>query len=452
MKNNIKNLNPNNIKPIPRYIEAAIKQRDIQWYPAQKGATRLHSYLTTIKGELVKVTVAVKTYKKVWYCKQVAVHGLKSENCFIKDMEYVHFGMGYRFGWYAEGFYKRKKWFEGSWRSAECKYYNPYTIPINPEFIEKFPEYKYSGYRHFMGKCLIEFLKLYQKYPQVEYLVKLGLHSIHDSVMILKRIAKDKKFCRWLIAKKDEILTTHCYVTAILQAYKTGKPIKQAQVFYERKKRLERDSSLSPIKELFKGQNLEQFFLYIDKQNISASRYRDYLTACNYLELDMAENKNRFPHNFTHWHDVRIDQYHAKKAQADAAQRAELYAQFAAVAVKYTALQKTGKCGYAIVIAKSPAELLHEGEQLNHCVGKMNYDGKFVREETLIFFVRNMSNPDTPFCTIEYSPASKKILQCYGQKHTIPDESVNHFIHKIWLPHAKKTTNKINKINKEQAA
>ncbi len=45
--------------------------------------------------------------------------------------------------------------------------------------------------------------------------------------------------------------------------------------------------------------------------------------------------------------------------------------------------------GYIYLIARSPKELIHEGDVLQHCVGRMNYDQKFVREETLIFFVRN---------------------------------------------------------------
>ena len=41
-------------------------------------------------------------------------------------------------------------------------------------------------------------------------------------------------------------------------------------------------------------------------------------------------------------------------------------------------------------------ELIKEGNALDHCVGKMNYDQKFAREESLIFFVRNKDNPQIP--------------------------------------------------------
>jgi len=111
-----------------------------------------------------------------------------------------------------------------------------------------------------------------------------------------------------------------------------------------------------------------------------------------------------------------------------------------AFAIKiYIALQKVKKDGLAVIIAASPAELMREGELLNHCVGKMNYDQKFIREETLIFFVRRSLAPNVSFVTMEYSLKSKKVLQCYGLDSKKPDDAVLHFVHKVWQPYANRT-------------
>ena len=447
------------IKPIPQYILTKIRRLDKKRCPEQKGPIRMYSYLTKIRGELVEITVAVRNHRKQWYAKQVAAHGVKSDKCCVKDMEYMYMGgMGFRVGWHAEGLSKYQKWYEdGKWCYAKHQYYNAWTTTVNPEFICKFPEYRYSARQFFHGRCLIQYLRIYEKYPQTEYLLKSGLFKLHDSVTVLKRVAKDKKFCKWLIAHKDEIAGTYCYVGSIMQAYKSGKPIARVQAFNERKKKLNGDESFRPIKELFgkdRGprSNLERFFSYLDEQDAGPRSYLDYLTACNYLGLDMNLPKNRFPHNFRRWHDIRIDQYHAARALADEQERAELYKQFAAIAQKYTTLQKLkggpGRtAGYAVLIATSPADLLREGEALSHCVGKMNYGQKVAREEVLIFFVRDSHNPDTPFVTVEYSLKSKKVLQCYGYGNTKPDEPVLHYVHKVWQPYAnrnlKKLTNKI---------
>ena len=57
----------------------------------------------------------------------------------------------------------------------------------------------------------------------------------------------------------------------------------------------------------------------------------------------MTEEKNRYPHAFKRWHDIRIDEYRTAKALKDAAERKEFYAQFSAVASKYLGLEYNKK-------------------------------------------------------------------------------------------------------------
>ena len=133
------------IRPIPKYILKTIMKKDKNYYPTPVGANRYYAYLALWKKELVKVTVAVKHHNRKWYCKQVAVHGLRSEKCFVRDLEYCYItGMGFRVGWHSEGIQHYKKWFEdGKWYTANDAAYDPYATIINPSFVSKFPEYKY---------------------------------------------------------------------------------------------------------------------------------------------------------------------------------------------------------------------------------------------------------------------------------------------------------------------
>lgn len=141
-----------NIRPIPKYILNQICKTDNKSHPNPDGHVRCYAYLTTWKNELVKVTVAVKHRYKKWYCKQVAIHGLNSDKCFVKDMEYCYCaGMGFRFGWYEEGLQKYENWYERGWCWADDKYYDPYATLINPHFIDRLPEFKYSAYKLYQG-------------------------------------------------------------------------------------------------------------------------------------------------------------------------------------------------------------------------------------------------------------------------------------------------------------
>jgi hypothetical protein len=99
------------IKPVPKYIVARIKALDKIRVPKPTKLVRYYSYLTKNDGELVKVTVAVRNNRNDWYYKQVAVHGIDSDICFVKDM--VRYFMGtLAVGWYEEGLSKKPKWFE----------------------------------------------------------------------------------------------------------------------------------------------------------------------------------------------------------------------------------------------------------------------------------------------------------------------------------------------------
>ena len=456
------------IKLIPKAIENKIRKLDRQWYD-QVSNVRFFSYLVIQKGELVKITVAVRTHKKSWYCKQVAVHGLHSEKCYLKDIEYNYLGMGFRVGWYAEGLQRYRKDYEtDEWNTADAQYYDPFAPVVNLNVIDKLPAFKYSAYKLFQGKDILSYLRLYEKYPQEEYLLKLGLGQYWDSKAILRRIAEDKSFCKWLVRNREKLNgETFYYVSTVIKAYTTGKELDEVQTFERKKRLLYRDETMKVVRKYFKEKELPKLFAYVEKQHIALSLYRDYIFACDYLELDMTEAKNRFPHDFMLWHDRRIEEYRILKAADDArakqeraermarveaernekdlaraSQRNERYFGFIRIAEKYRSLQQAYSA-FVIVLASEPADLVKEGIALHHCVGHMNYDEKFANEQSLIFFLRKTDAPDEPFFTMEYSIRQKKILQCYGNHNIAPSEEIKSFLNNIWLPYANKTVQQI---------
>lgn len=435
------------IKPIPKYIIKRIEKLDKK-IATQNGYNRFYCYLAIWHKELVKVTVAVRNKYKKWYCKQVAVHGIHSTECYVKDFEYCGcMGMGYQVGWYYDGLQKYAKWFENNkWYEAKDKYYDNSAPIVNLEVIDKLPEYKYSAFRLACTNRILQYLRLYEEFPQIEYLIKLGFGKIATSKAILRQVGKDMQFIKWLIKNKIDLTTKYYYISSIIKAYKSNEPLDQVQKLAYSKMQLAHNSGLDDIKAMFTGKELTRFFKYLETQNTDAYSYNDYLKACNYLGLDMNVDKNRYPHNFKRWHDIRIDEFKSAKALADEQERQEMYKQFESVAMKYLKLEDLKKGNYAIFIARSPEDLIREGETLHHCVGKMNYDQKFIREESLIFFIRNKLELDTPFVTLEYSLNSKKILQCYGDNDTQPSDEVLNFANNVWLPYAKRQTNKLNKV------
>ena len=262
------------------------------------------------------------------------------------------------------------------------------------------------------------------------------------SIQILRLLGKNKIFQKWIAKHRTILAQRGFYVSAIMAAFKKGIALEEAQKYEEAKKSLCADKDLTPIRQMLNHEYAD-YLNYIGAKRISHRLYLDYLRACNYLGLDMTIERNRFPHDFHRWHDIRIDEYNSKKAAADKEKRKEIYTKFASVAEKYLPLQKEKDNVYIVLIAKSPAELMQEGNALHHCVGSYGYDQKFVREETLIFFIRNAKEPNVPFVTVEYSLRTQKILQCYADHNQTPEPEVTDFVNKKWLPYAKRQLKKI---------
>ena len=430
-----------NIKPIPKYMLSKIQKLDKKEVPKPNGNTRFYKYFTKYKNELCEVVVAVRNKYKKWYCKQVVVHGINTDKVFLKD---IGMSMGfYQVGWYREKLTSYPKWYDYDWGYNDDKYFQIQAPIINKEFIEKIPKYKYSAISQYKYTNYIKYLRFYEKYPQTELLVKCGLSELATSKQILQKCSKDKKFCKWLYDNRQYIIDNRYYITSLIRAYNQNKSIKEMYTLDSFKLLYKNRDNFREIKEMLNKNELETFVKYITKQKTNAYSYSDYLRACKGLELDMNESKNRYPHNFKKWHDIRIDEYHSKLAEIDKRKKQELYENFANVSNKYMALQRQLKDGYITLIAKTPTDLINEGEKLHHCVGRMGYDQKFARGETLIFFIRTKEQPEIPLVTLEYSPKTHKILQCYADYDSKPAEDILTYVNKIWLPYANRKIRQI---------
>lgn len=429
------------IKPISNVMLKRIKKLDNKLTEKPTGNTRFYTYFTKFKNELCSVTVAVRNHYKKWYCKQVVVHGLHTDKVYLQDIGTT---MGFlRVGWYREGISKWSTWVDYDWGWNDDKYFQMQTSTIvNKDYIAKLKDYKYSAIDLYKYTDVFKYLRLYEQYPKAELLVKCGLSNIATSKQILRLCDKDKNFCKWLFKNKDEIAKDSSYISSLIKAYRTNKPIKLTNKidYFNRNY----NSYKNELKDFLQPNESEKFITYIVNKNTNVASFIDYIKACNFLGLNMNENKNRYPHNFQYWHDVRIDEMHTKQAEIDKEKRKELYDSFSNVASKYEALQRNLKDNFVVIIAKSPSELVHEGDFLHHCVGRMNYDQKFAREESLIFFVRNKEDIQTPFVTLEYSLKNHKILQCYADHDTKPEDNVLDFVNKVWLPYANRKIRKIH--------
>lgn len=427
------------IKPIPKSIIAKIKKQDKQSFYG--GIVRYYAYLSKNDGELCKITVAVKNKHNNWYCKQVAVHGIHSEDCFIKDLIFYYNG-GYVVGWYEEGLQNYKKHYEGGWGESYDHMFDMYAPIVNLEYLDKFPEYKYSLAKSYPYVELFKYLRVYEKYPEAEYLMKLRLYRLATSVQILKLLKKDKLFRKWIVAHQNEFVKYYD-IAVIINAYKKNKSLTDEKAYENKRKEfIRQQNGLHGLNKYVKI-NYDKLIPYITENKLNLASYADYIRACYHLKLNMKDTKVLYPHDFTYWHDERMAQMAVIEAEIDEKENKKLYEKFALVSNLYSPLELTKKAPFIAFIAKTPYELIQEGKCLSHCVGGSNYREKFLNKETLIFFIRTNEAPTTPFVTLEYSLKRHQVLQCYAYHNEKPQQDVLDFVHKTWLPYANKQLRKI---------
>lgn len=124
------------IKSVPKYIIERIRRYDKENMTCAPGHTRFYSYLTKNDGELVKVTVAVRNHYKQWLYKQVAVHGLNSKECFVKDMVFYYIA-GYQVGWYEQGLQKSERWYESTAWGFAGRNISPFSFTSASKILKK---------------------------------------------------------------------------------------------------------------------------------------------------------------------------------------------------------------------------------------------------------------------------------------------------------------------------
>ena len=215
---------------------------------------------------------------------------------------------------------------------------------------------------------------------------------------------------------------------------------KDMEIFFNDKNCFDTLQAKEKIAELYYvGYDLNRLYQYLTEEckwqqglNFpeALTNLYDYVNMCEEMEL---KDYDRYPKALRTRHDVMVMRYNSismnQKEQAN----------FDNVVSKYKKLEyKNSK--YILRIAKTPKELVHEGNDLNHCVG--SYADKMASESNVIFFLRDINEPDKSLVTIEINKDGSqlhgytlKLGQCKGlyNRSLVSQEKsfVNEFTKKV---------------------
>lgn len=155
---------------------------------------------------------------------------------------------------------------------------------------------------------------------------------------------------------------------------------------------------------------------YIKKQKITLYEYMHYLNLLKEVNFPM-DNSNLYPKNFRQAEgrvqdiiNIRIEK---KRAKEDSKHN-RLIKKISKALQTMPNLKEFmgGSDGLIVKVPESSEELRREGSLLHNCLG--TYVGKVSNGNTLIFFIRRIDEPDTPFYAMELCDGEIRQLYTYN--------------------------------------
>lgn len=299
------------------------------------------------------------------------------------------------------------------------------------------------------GLCSVEYLKLWKQYPNLENLVNTGWNSLVNAIVYTSSngYSAEKEMDKVIDITKNkpnEMLSlSRSDFKAIRKAGKQweyecqrmwqifrtmGTSASQFLIYRD----MFTDNGLRTLVTLQKdyGENdIEKLIRYLKKQKLRPAEIRILMDTRNAAKA-LAGNRQLtqeelWPRNLQAAHD----RYTRMQMEAIDQKKVEKFQKgFDAVVDKYGQLQWTDG-DLCIILPKSYAELVQEGNVLRHCVG--GYGNSHIEGKDTIFFVRRYRRPERNYYTLDINMKDKPHrvqLHGYGnERHGINKQ----YSHKI---------------------
>lgn len=355
----------------------------------------------------------------------------------------------------------------------DCNLYGMANIPIRAGLImsETYEEMKgtifqYSELQEYAKNVRevnpIDYLECYNRTPQIEILVKLGMTDIVEKlVKCYYGIVADenarrpdqflgirKERVQQLIKKKGD---THLLEVMQMER-RQGKNWTDTQIEHL----AETGLSGAQVAMATRYMTLQKLLNRIEKYagceygtgcysaseriRHTAITYADYLSMRVNAGYDLSNSVYQQPRDLEAAHNKLVMESNKAKMDRHLEEVAERYPEIRKSYKKLRNKYYYEDDRYIIRPARSAEEIVMEGRLLHHCVGGNTYLGKHNTGQTYILMLRFREEPDVPYITVEIDAKNPKILQWYGDKDRKPDkENMRKWLN-IWLKKLKTGT------------
>lgn len=287
---------------------------------------------------------------------------------------------------------------------------------------------------------VVTYLATYSKYPQVEMAVKLDMMPAVYELMsgntnrdVLNWSAKTP----WAFTRMTKPEYKIFSKTPSLDLLRTWKKLKEEG----------RDISLKSMTEIYAELDnyaagklltcadsarctVTKALHYISRHGILKKKalelWADYLSMAEKLHYDMDSEEIRMPKKLQEKHDEAVELL--KTEEEKIAER-----KYKTIYQKLKKKYEFEYDGLEIIVPKNAAEIIAEGQVLQHCV--KGYAARHMKGETVILFLRRSRRPERSYITIEMDGV--RIRQTHGYQNerkgqSAPREKHSEFF-KTWL-------------------
>ena len=300
---------------------------------------------------------------------------------------------------------------------------------LNPEAIKK-SDMKFCCYED-APELLIEYLHLYCRHPNVEYLLKSGYKHLiavrctgwwgnkmylqcsecinWKSNDLLKMLRLNRAEFK-LLEGREKLYETYIMWREVFPKIKPEGLLTIAEQF-----RSENGTMQEVCKET--GLKPDRLARYLKQHNIRTWDYRDYISQCRKLRYDLRDTSISMPRRFKEMHTRLSDLVKYNATQ-------EMQKHFA----EHVAKRKGLEFAFGALMIRQPEsvqEIIDEGKALHHCVG--GYAERHAKGALHIMFIRTADKPDVPYYTMEISTEGK-IVQVRGLRNCNPTAAVKALI------------------------
>lgn len=165
------------------------------------------------------------------------------------------------------------------------------------------------------------------------------------------------------------------------------------------------------------GLTPQRIALYLSEHDVAKRDYSDYLRQCAQLKYNLHDTAISMPHDFMAMHTRCSEMIRHNESQEARLKFKENMA--------YRRQLEFASCGLFIRQPKNMTEIVNEGKHLHHCVG--GYAERHAEGKLHIMFIRSADKPDVPFYTVEVDLFGE-IVQVRGLRNCKTTPEVDTFI------------------------